>query len=495
MRKFLQSFFLLVLVLPNISYAQSAVVQSIIDQTNIDSLIFCVEEFSGEVSTTIASEPDTIMSRNKYQPGNDKAADYIQQKLEKYGLDVYNQYFSTTGRNVYGIQSGTKYPNKQYFICAHYDNMPSGLVAPGADDNASGTAAVLEAARIFSNYTSDYTIIYALWDEEEQGLIGSNYYAQLAKSECDSVVGVINLDMIAWDSNNDNLAEVHTSNVANSVELNNQMIEINTLYNIGLNLQTINPGTDRSDHAAFWNRGYGAILLIEYFYGGDFNDYYHTANDLITHFNQEYYLRMSKAANGTLATLANISDIVPLELVSFSGYTIADEVTLEWVTASELNNLGFVIEHSIDGDTFINIGFVEGKGSSTVLSQYSFTDYPVNLKNNVLYYRLKQIDYNGRYEYSIVIEVAVLASFTVEQNYPNPFNPTTTISFSIPESGDIKLSVYNLIGEEVAVLKDGYTEAGKFEVDFNGRELPSGVYLYKLQAGDFVQVKKMSFIK
>ncbi|UCH66633.1 MAG: M28 family peptidase, partial [Ignavibacterium sp.] len=194
MKKFLQSIILLILTLPNISNSQSPIVQSIIDQTNIDSLIFFVEELSGELSTTIGGVPYKILSRNKYQPGNDKAADYIEQKLENYGLEVYNQQFSSSGRNVYAVQTGTKYPHRQYIICAHYDDMPSGAIAPGADDNASGTAAVLEAARIFTQYVTDYTIVYALWDEEEYGLVGSNYYAQLAQSEGDSILGVINLD-------------------------------------------------------------------------------------------------------------------------------------------------------------------------------------------------------------------------------------------------------------------------------------------------------------
>jgi hypothetical protein len=499
MKKFLQSLIFIMLTLPNISNSQSPIVQSIIDQTNIDSLIFFVEELSGEISTTIGGVPYTIMSRNIFQPGNDKSADYIEQKLENYGLEVNNQQFSSSGRNVYAVQTGTKYPNKQYIICAHYDDMPSGAIAPGADDNASGTATVLEAARIFSRYVSDYTIIYALWDEEEQGLIGSNYYAQSAQSEGDSILGVVNLDMIAWDSNNDNVAEVHTKDVANSIDLKNEMVGINTLYNIGLNLLTINPGTDRSDHAAFWNRGYGAILLIENFFGGDFNDYYHTTNDLVTHFNQSYYLKMSKTAISTLATLANVTGIVPVELISFSGFTVADRVRLDWATASEINNLGFEIERSIDGNMFVTIGFIEGKGYSTVLNQYSFIDYPIDIINSVIYYRLKQFDYDGQYEYSYILEVEVLSSFSLDQNYPNPFNPATKISFSIPESGNIKLSVYNLIGEEVAILREGFTEAGRYDVNFNAQSaegvLPSGIYFYRLQAGDFVQVKKMSLMK
>ena len=184
--------------------------------------------------------------------------------------------------------------------------MPSGTTAPGADDNASGTAAVIEAARIFTQYNSKYTIIYALWDEEEQGLVGSAYYAQQAALAGDSIMGVINMDMIAYDSDNDSVGEIHIRNYANSLSLKDQMVSVNTLYNIGVNTVIENPGTTASDQASFWYNGYGALLLIEEYYGGDFNAYYHSVNDLITHFNQPYYQKMSKLALGTIATLAEI---------------------------------------------------------------------------------------------------------------------------------------------------------------------------------------------
>ena len=198
MKKFLPLLLFSILLLQSTSLSQSPTIQAIIDQTNLASLITFVEELSGEVSTIIGGTPYTILSRNKNQPGNDKAADYIQQKLEYYGLDVYNQSFGSVGRNVYGVQYGTDYPNQKFIICAHYDDMPSGTTAPGADDNASGTAAVLEAARIISKYISEYTIVYALWDEEEYGLIGAEYYAALAQAAGDSILGVVNLDMIAY---------------------------------------------------------------------------------------------------------------------------------------------------------------------------------------------------------------------------------------------------------------------------------------------------------
>ena len=130
MKKLILFFYFLFFLIPDTALSQSPVIQSIIDQTNIDSLTYFVKELSGEVQTIIGGTPYTILSRNKNQPGNDKAADYIQQKLEFYGLDVYNQSFSSTGRNVHAVQTGTDFPNRKYIISAHYDDMPYGTIAP-----------------------------------------------------------------------------------------------------------------------------------------------------------------------------------------------------------------------------------------------------------------------------------------------------------------------------------------------------------------------------
>ncbi|GBD87733.1 bacterial leucyl aminopeptidase precursor [bacterium BMS3Abin03] len=307
MKKLLLPIILLSLFTQSRVFSQSPIVQSIIDNTNIDSLVYFDRELSGDVQTIINGQPYTIVSRNKNQPSNDKAADYIQQKLEFYGLEVFNQSFSSTGRNVYAVQTGTEFLNQKYIICAHYDDMPSGAIAPGADDNASGTSAVLEAARVLSQYSFPYTIVYALWDEEEQGLIGSAYFAQNAANQGDSILGVINLDMIGWDSDNDNVANIHARSVGNSLDLKDKMVEINTSYGIGLDLLIMNPGSTYSDHASFWSNGFGAILLIED--DNDFNDYYHTTNDKYIYFNQPYYGKMAKLAFATLATYALNLDI------------------------------------------------------------------------------------------------------------------------------------------------------------------------------------------
>jgi hypothetical protein len=487
---------IILFALQSLTFSQNPTIQTIINQTNIDSLTRFVRELSGDIQTIIGGAPYTILSRHKNQPGNNMAANYIKQKLNSYGLATFDQNFSGTGRNVYGVQVGSTYPNKKYIICAHYDDMPSGTTAPGADDNASGTAAVIEAARIFTQYNSKYTIIYALWDEEEQGLIGSAYYALQAYNSGDSIMGVINMDMIAYDSNSDNKAEIHTRPIANSIALKDKMLEINTLYSTGLTLSTINPGATYSDHASFWNRSYGAILLIEL--DGDFNAYYHTVNDKIQYFNMPYYLKMSKAAIGTVATLAELTEIVPVELLAFTGSINGSEVQLLWSTASEMNNLGFEIERSInDQNNFVTVGFVDGKGSSTEINYYSFIDHPQVNGVNQLYYRLKQVDFDGSFCYSDVVNVSydVPAEFVLSQNYPNPFNPSTRINYFIPEESFVSIKVYDFLGREVKTLVNETKSVGSYEIVFDASELPSRTYFYTLIAENYSATRKMIIIK
>lgn len=297
-------------------------VVEIINSTNIDSLTKTVSELSGMVPVVINDTLYTILSRYDTSLGNAKAALYINQKLRHYGLIPQYQYFIPRGTNVYALQQGIEHPGRMYIICAHYDDMPRGSVAPGADDNASGTAAVLEAARIFSKYQTSNSILYALWDREEQGLVGSSAYANLAASRGDSIMGVINLDMIAWDSNNDMSMDIHTKSIANSMKLSDTVRFVNSAYNIGLNPVVKNPGSTASDHASFWTKNYSALLLIESF--EDFNTFYHTVNDRLSVFNNTFYHKMTKLAMGTLSVLVGAykqTDVVSSDKV-ISTYTL-----------------------------------------------------------------------------------------------------------------------------------------------------------------------------
>jgi hypothetical protein len=186
---------------------------------------------------------------------------------------------------------------------------------------------------------------------------------------------------------------------------------------------------------------------------------------------------------------------IPVELASFTASVNENIVTLNWITATELNNSGFDILRSTQQDVWEKISFVPGNGTTTEVHYYSFEDE--NLDAGKYSYKLKQIDFDGSYEYSNVVYVDVSnpVEFELAQNYPNPFNPSTTIKFSIPEATMVTLAVYNALGEEVSLLVDRFMESGIHQVNFEAVGLNSGMYFYRIQAGDFTQVKKMTFLK
>jgi len=187
---------------------------------------------------------------------------------------------------------------------------------------------------------------------------------------------------------------------------------------------------------------------------------------------------------------------VPVELTSFAASVNNNgNVFLNWSTATETNNHMFEIERRAENGEYFTIGYVNGAGTTTEPQYYSYTDKTV--ETGKYFFRLKQLDFDGRYQYSNEVEVDVTGplTFALEQNYPNPFNPSTNIKYSVPEAGNVKLSVYNLVGEEVAVLVNELSQSGFFEVSFDASNLPSGTYLYKLQSANSVQTKKMMLLK
>ncbi len=184
---------------------------------------------------------------------------------------------------------------------------------------------------------------------------------------------------------------------------------------------------------------------------------------------------------------------IPVELVSFNADASADKILLSWQTATELNNYGFEIQRSINKNNFVKVGFVKGFGTKSETQVYSFVDKNVSGK---IYYRLKQVDLNGTFEYSDVIEATTFPDkFSLSQNFPNPFNPTTLIKYSIPQNSFISLKVFNLLGQEVVTLYEGLRQAGNYVASFDGSALASGVYVYQLKVNDFLETKKLILLK
>lgn len=193
---------------------------------------------------------------------------------------------------------------------------------------------------------------------------------------------------------------------------------------------------------------------------------------------------------------------LPVELVSFNAINLENKIALRWQTATEVNNYGFEVEKlkvknqkSYSDIKWENIGFVKGNGNSNSAKEYSFIDDQISAGKYL--YRLKQIDNDGKYEYSEEVEVdfGILKEFSLNQNYPNPFNPETKISYHLPTEGRVSLKIFDVLGKEVADLVNEEKSSGAYKVNFDGSKFASGIYYYQLKTGNFIDTKKMILMK
>jgi len=198
---------------------------------------------------------------------------------------------------------------------------------------------------------------------------------------------------------------------------------------------------------------------------------------------------------------------LPVELSAFNMTTSGKSVSFQWTTATEKNNYGFQIErtlYSIEKNPeseFTVLGFVQGNGNSNSPKYYTFADESV--EPGIYYYRIKQIDNDGKFRYikSVEVNVEIPADYTLLQNYPNPFNPMTTISYSLPEESNVTIKIFNTLGNEVGTIVNERQNTGSYNVSYNAMSLSSGVYFYRIEAYSlkdsrvFIETKKMSVIK
>ncbi len=281
----------------------SQTIGDLINKVNLDTLSVKVQEFTGEIPTIVNGNPVTIL--NRQSNNNDLAAEYIKHEFSRLdNLTITDQIYSANGRNIIATQLGKTNPNNIYLICAHYDSVANYC----ADDNGSGTMAVLEIARILSTQCFDSTIIYALWDQEENGLIGSNYYAQQAASNGDNILGVLNIDMMGYDGDNDDDFDIDVRNFGNSLGMKDDIISVlnNPTYGFTLNVNVVNPGTTASDHSRFWSQGYSAVLVGEAWSNNDQTPFYHGSGDRFATLDMPYYHQLTKVILGYMATKAGL---------------------------------------------------------------------------------------------------------------------------------------------------------------------------------------------
>jgi len=666
--------------------------------TKIDSLINLItsqsvsildRQLSGDTSCVIGGLPYTIVSRYYGSASNQKASQFIFETLQSYGYTPRYQNNSSTDINVIAVKTGTKYPNQYFVICSHYDDMPSGTTAPGADDNGSGTVGVLEAARILKNFPTEYSIIFATFDEEERGLYGSQAFADSSYIRGDSIVCAINLDMIGYDGNNDGKSWIVTN--APSEGFANDYISAMRTY-----LPTLLPEkhidlTANSDHASFWTRNYKAFMNIED--ENDFTPYYHTVNDKFNTLNIPFFrgiirtaiaaltsfskdMRMdfyhtplsngnfvtartatvvikskNKVATGTSApklyykvnggTFSSVNyNYTNLDTFKFTipGNPLGSVVSYYFAAQDSAGNYvctypaggrgmnppGTQAPATVFSYTVENVNYAcVGNGTTSI--QYPFYSYWMDSKTDMLFLNselglsgpkiLTRIGFNidsaspqSLNNFTIKLQNTLLTSLTgfeqsnwttvysvsqytvpgngwryidftipfyydgvnnllaeicfdnnawttsttvystavsgmtwaqyqdnsagceftggsamanrpnvcfvfqqgtlvgnngsllpskyeLNQNYPNPFNPVTKINFALPKRAYVSLKIYNTLGKEVAVLVSETKAAGYYTIDFNGSDLSSGVYYYRLESEGFMDVKKMILVK
>lgn len=271
-------------------------------QVDQDALYQRMGDLTGEWLVTVRGNTTKITTRNTNSgSGIQNATNYVYDHLQALELTMESHRWGpTTAPNIIGQKTGKTAPGDIYMITAHLDDMPTGSTAPGADDNASGSVSVLVAADILSQFEWNCTLRFALWTGEEQGLLGSDKYAQRAKNNGETIKGALNLDMIAWNTAG-SAPDVDLNankNYPATVDLANQMASVIDAYDFDLVPEILDYGEGASDHASFWKYGYTAILGIEDYYPNDhdFDPYYHKTTDKLSTLNMPYFTEFVKAA-------------------------------------------------------------------------------------------------------------------------------------------------------------------------------------------------------
>lgn len=292
------------------SVTPNPMIQMMIDQVSTDTLYHYVGDLSGEWPVTIEDTSYTIATRySRSDIPIKKATRFTHDHFQSLGLPVDYDTYDLEGvekRNVAADQVGLTQPERIFLLVAHLDSTSQSLyrmtLAPGADDNASGSAGLMMAADILTQYQFGCTIRYLLVTGEEQGMVGSSYYAQEAATRGDDIEAVLNLDMIAYDSKGAPSLELHTRTPSFSgpdLPIANLFADVVSAYGLNLNPEIIQDGEMFSDHSSFWDVGYPAILAIEDW--TDHTPYYHTVNDRLSTLNMGYYTEFVKATLGSMA--------------------------------------------------------------------------------------------------------------------------------------------------------------------------------------------------
>ncbi|MFZ1767851.1 MAG: M28 family peptidase, partial [Caldilinea sp.] len=300
--------------LPAAAAVVDPVITALLSQITPQELQVLVNQLSGQTPAPVGGAAVTISTRYTFASSLRSAEQFVYEYYQALGLNVryapwtYGKY---SGRNVVAEVRGSTQPERVLLVGGHLDdtsNIPY-TTAPGADDNATGTAATMVLARLLANYQPTMTVRFVHFTGEEQGQWGSKIYAGALRQAGEQVVGFFNLDMIGWDGNNDRVVEIHTGSGPKSNALADQYLERNDRYGGGLVFERKSTTASRfSDHSPFWDSNFASFLVIENFFvdarPNDRNPYYHNTGDLASRVNFDYVARIARVTLATLAELA-----------------------------------------------------------------------------------------------------------------------------------------------------------------------------------------------
>jgi uncharacterized repeat protein (TIGR01451 family) len=326
-------------------------IQSMIDQVDSDTVDDYTGGLTGDWPVWVGGEWYTISSRYTYSGEPiQKATQWTGEHFSNLGLEVeYHQWNAPTNPNVIAEITGLTNPDDIFIIGGHLDAV---LGSPGADDNGSGSVATMLAAEILSQYEWACTLRFALWTGEEQGLLGSAAYAQRAYSWGENILGYLNLDMISYSTVGSpaDIDLIYNPNMPPTQELAQLMADVIDTYDLNLIPELRTSLSGNSDHYSFWNYDYTAILAIED--QGDFNPYYHSANDTRANQNLPYYTEFVKAALGTIAHMSNC--LIPSGIGTLEGTVSADNggAPVEGALVTAENDAGYTFSALTNADGF-----------------------------------------------------------------------------------------------------------------------------------------------
>jgi len=490
-------------------------------------------------------------TRYVYADNHAEVAQAIRDKLASYGLQAELKPFQFGPDTMWSIEAtqvGTRYPDSYVVICGHFDSLSETPLelAPGADDNATGAAAVLTAAEILSQHTFDYSIRYICFGAEELGLVGSYFYTSDVRMQNLDIVGALNFDMLGfWEPGVEKDLEIETNEA--SQWLAQAVLNAADLYTEAEYELHVYDWAWWGDHFWFWMFGYPAVNHEESWdwYDPDFNPYYHSTQDLPQYIDPDFTVENIRVGVASLATLADAQASIQttFDVRPGSCPNPFNPKSNGVITAALLGNGDFDVNdismatlrlEGVVSPVWVRVAdvgsAVQGNGHpcadttpdgiADLSMKFATQDIAAALgpimKRDAVTLRLtcRLVDgtvIEGEDVVTIVGETdgpmltgrttAVPETFALYQNVPNPFNPVTTIRYDVPAGGgDVSLRVYDVGGRLVRTLVSGRQTAGEKAVTWDGLNeaggpVATGVYFCRLIAGDFNEVRKMTILK